>query len=129
MKSILVITVKNKTFKISRQLRDHFRKHIEPKQFECNYCNKIFKRNWHLTRHLKTCKIKKEKQKQEEIQKEKEEIVLRQKLVKELNINYNKLLKKTEVKEEEIKQALLELETEKMKLIRKIRDRVSRIEK
>jgi hypothetical protein len=99
------------------------------KKFECNYCNKIFKRNWDLKRHLKTCKIKKEKQKQEEIQKEKEEIVLRQKLVKELNIKYNKLLKKTEVKEEEIKQALLELETEKMKLIRKIRDRVSRIEK
>ena len=46
-----------------------------------------------------------------------------------MNINYNKLLKKKEVKEEEIKQALLELETEKMKLIRKIRDRVSRIEK
>jgi len=99
------------------------------KKFECNYCNKSYKQKCHLTRHLKTCKIKKEKQKQEEIQKEKEEIVLRQKLVKELNINYNKLLKKTEVKEEEIKQALLELETEKMKLIRKIRDRVSRIEK
>ncbi len=99
------------------------------KKFECNYCNKSYKQKCHLTRHLKTCKIKKEKQKQEEIQKEKEEIVLRQKLVKELNINYNKLLKKKEVKEEEIKQALLELETEKMKLIRKIRDRVSRIEK
>ena len=99
------------------------------KKFECNYCNKSYKQKCHLTRHLKTCKIKKEKQKQEEIQKEKEEIVLRQKLVKELNIKYNKLLKKKEVKEEEIKQALLELETEKMKLIRKIRDRVSRIEK
>ena len=99
------------------------------KKFECNYCNKSYSTKYNLNKHLKICKIKKEKQKQEEIQKEKEEIVLRQKLVKELNIKYNKLLKKKEVKEEEIKQALLELETEKMKLIRKIRDRVSRIEK
>ena len=118
-----------KVEKIEEKKEEGVKKKEGVKKFECNYCNKIFKRNWHLTRHLKTCKIKKEKQKQEEIQKEKEEIVLRQKLVKELNINYNKLLKKTEVKEEEIKQALLELETEKMKLIRKIRDRVSRIEK
>ena len=27
--------------------------------FSCNYCNKIFKRQWHLSRHLNTCKIKK----------------------------------------------------------------------
>jgi hypothetical protein len=118
-----------KVEKIEEKKEEGVKKKEGVKKFECNYCNKSYKQKCHLTRHLKTCKIKKEKQKQEEIQKEKEEIVLRQKLVKELNINYNKLLKKTEVKEEEIKQALLELETEKMKLIRKIRDRVSRIEK
>jgi len=41
---------------------------IEPTitQFKCNHCNKIFKRNWHLTRHLKTCKIKKEKEEEQE---------------------------------------------------------------
>tara|TARA_B100000401_G_scaffold435848_1_gene378262 strand:+ start:105 stop:986 length:882 start_codon:yes stop_codon:yes gene_type:complete len=29
------------------------------KKFECLYCEKEFKRNWHLERHLKCCKIKK----------------------------------------------------------------------
>jgi uncharacterized C2H2 Zn-finger protein len=26
--------------------------------YNCMYCNKVFKRNWHLDRHLKTCKMK-----------------------------------------------------------------------
>jgi len=26
--------------------------------YNCMYCNKVFKRNWHLNRHLKTCKMK-----------------------------------------------------------------------
>ena len=30
-------------------------------EFCCSYCNKIFKRQWHLSRHLNTCKIKKHK--------------------------------------------------------------------
>ena len=36
-------------------------KNIEPKNnpFMCSYCNKIFSRNWHLSRHLTSCKIKK----------------------------------------------------------------------
>ena len=50
---------------------------IEPKitQFKCNHCNKIFKRNWHLTRHLKTCKIKKKEEKEQEKEQEKLRII------------------------------------------------------
>ncbi len=33
--------------------------------FECNHCNRNFKRNWDLNRHLKTCNEKKEKEKEE----------------------------------------------------------------
>ena len=41
---------------------------VEPTitQFKCNHCNRIFKRNWHLIRHLKTCKIKKKEEKEQE---------------------------------------------------------------
>jgi len=41
---------------------------IEPTitQFKCNHCNRIFTRNWHLIRHLKTCKIKKKEEEEQE---------------------------------------------------------------
>ena len=29
------------------------------RKYNCNYCEKSFKRNYHLNRHLKTCKTKK----------------------------------------------------------------------
>ena len=39
---------------------------------DCGYCNREFKRKWHLTRHLKTCKIKKEKDKEQKEQEKQE---------------------------------------------------------
>ena len=50
-----------------------------PKSFECNFCNKIFSRKWHLSRHLNSCKIKQQSElvilnKDEEIKKMKLEI-------------------------------------------------------
>jgi hypothetical protein len=64
----------------------------EPKKtqnnsFNCNYCNKIFKRNWHLSRHLSTCKIKKM-----ELNRQKEEIDLLKLQQKKLEETVEKLL-------------------------------------
>ena len=55
--------------------------------FFCNYCNKIFKRNWHLTRHLSTCKIKKI-----ETNKKKDEIEILKLQQKKLEETVEKLL-------------------------------------
>ena len=40
---------------------------------DCRYCNREFKRKWHLTRHLKTCKIKKKQEEQKKKEKQKDE--------------------------------------------------------
>jgi len=66
--------------------------HIEPKKtqnnpFSCNYCNKICKRKWHLSRHLNTCKIKKM-----ELNKQKDEIDLLKLQQKKLEETVEKLL-------------------------------------
>jgi len=57
------------------------------KDFSCNYCNKIFKRQWHLSRHLNTCKIKKKN-----LDKQKEEIDILKKQQKQLEETVEKLL-------------------------------------
>ena len=57
------------------------------KDFSCNYCNKIFKRQWHLSRHLNTCKIKKIN-----LDKQKEEIDILKKQQKQLEETVEKLL-------------------------------------
>ena len=57
------------------------------KYFSCNYCNKIFKRQWHLSRHLNTCKIKKKN-----LDKQKEEIDILKKQQKQLEETVEKLL-------------------------------------
>ena len=49
------------------------------KNFQCNFCNKLFTRKWHLSRHLNSCKMKNECElvilnKDEEIKKMKMEI-------------------------------------------------------
>ena len=31
-----------------------------PKSYKCNFCNKLFNRKWHLSRHLNSCKTKQE---------------------------------------------------------------------
>ena len=66
--------------------------HIEPNKtqnnpFSCNYCNKICKRKWHLSRHLNTCKIKKT-----ELNKQKDEIDLLKLQQKKLEETVEKLL-------------------------------------
>ena len=57
------------------------------KEFSCNYCNKIFKRQWHLSRHLNTCKIKKKN-----LDKQKEEIDILKRQQKQLEETVEKLL-------------------------------------
>ena len=63
--------------------------------FICNFCNKGFKRNWHLNRHYSTCK---EKKKSEElVLLENNKITKMEKKIKELeekNIKIEKKLKK-----------------------------------
>jgi len=60
--------------------------------FECNHCNRIFKRNWDLKRHLKTCKEKIKTEKKEEEDKKLEILNAKIKLLelkKALNITNN----------------------------------------
>jgi len=52
---------------------DESREAIE-KQFNCDFCNKSYKHKYHLNRHLKTCKVKKENDLELELQLAKEKI-------------------------------------------------------
>ena len=69
---------------INTQSKPNF---TQNKSFSCNYCNKIFKRQWHLSRHLNTCKIKK---KNWDTQKKEIDILKKQK--KQLEETVEKLL-------------------------------------
>ena len=89
---------------------------------DCKYCNKSYKQKCHLTRHLKTCKIKKKKQKDEEIKMRKEKINF-------LIIYYNTLLKKTGVRNEEIKQVEETIEAEKIILERIFSTRLEQLQR
>jgi len=64
-------------------------KNNEPKNdpFMCSYCNKIFNRNWHLSRHLSSCKVKKK-----ELNKQKNEINLLKLQQKKLEETVERLL-------------------------------------
>tara|TARA_Y100000813_G_scaffold197226_1_gene182111 strand:+ start:118 stop:996 length:879 start_codon:yes stop_codon:yes gene_type:complete len=64
-------------------------KNNEPKNvpFMCLYCNKIFKRNWHLSRHLTSCKVKKK-----ELNKQNNEITLLKLQQQKLEETVEKLL-------------------------------------
>ena len=64
-------------------------KNNEPKNdpFVCSFCNKIFNRNWHLSRHLSSCKVKKK-----ELNKQNNEINLLKLQQKKLEETVEKLL-------------------------------------
>ena len=46
----------------------------QKKEYSCDYCNRNYKHKYHLTRHLKTCKIRKEKDEIKSLEEEMEEM-------------------------------------------------------
>ena len=46
----------------------------QKKEYSCDYCNRNYKHKYHLTRHLKTCKIRKEKDEKKSLEEEMEEM-------------------------------------------------------
>ena len=58
----------------------------------CTYCNKVFKRNWHLERHLKTCKIKTQSNENKELEELKDKV---EDLIIQLSNQNNKILNTT----------------------------------
>ena len=62
----------------------------QKKEYSCDYCNRNYKHKYHLTRHLKTCKIRKEKDEKKSLEEEMEEMrseIQRLKKEKVLTVN------------------------------------------
>ena len=62
----------------------------QKKEYSCDYCNRNYKHKYHLTRHLKTCKIRKEKDEIKSLEEEMEEMrseIQRLKKEKVLTVN------------------------------------------
>jgi uncharacterized Zn-finger protein len=81
----------------------------EEKKIKCEFCNKFYKHNFTLTRHLKTCKVKCEKEKEEEDKKLKCEFCNKSYKQKQ---HLTRHLKTCKIKQEKEEPTIKELELE-----------------